>query len=145
MTVLNELALICESCSVDIPMERSCSTQDVDKWCLELFWPLPKCQEIYETCTSKIPAWCSPTLRWGFLSTFSSPNTCCSYSVTFFQVHWQCLRVLLCCYVTPCAYTPWGEHASLIRRTVPNCRHAELMCTLWKHCSFCQPGWNQVQ
>lgn len=68
---------------------------DCSKWACTLQWVLfrihsrgayvlnPRCRQmisgtllttawmssIYETCMSTIPVWCSPTLRWGFLST----------------------------------------------------------------------------
>lgn len=141
MTVLNELALFSESCSVDIPVERSCSTQEADKWYLGIFWPLPKCHQYMKHVHQKYQ-YDVPQLWGEVLFPPSLPRTraaaipshsskcidsvfvCCSAVMSHFYVHCSCHSR---------AYTPCGGHASLIRRTVPNRRHAELMCTPWKH------------
>lgn len=152
MTVLNELALFSESCSVDIPVECTCSTQDADKWCLGLYWPLPKCHQSMKHVHQKDQhdvhqLWGEvffPPLPWTRAAASPSHSSkcidnvfvCCSAVMSYFYVHCSCHSL---------AHTPCGGHASLIWRTAPNCRHAELMCTLWKHCLFFQPEWNQVQ
>lgn len=91
MVVLNEPALFSESCSVDILVEHTSSTQP--RWCLGLLWPLPKCHQsmkyVHQKCQYDVHQ------LWG--EVFFPPSLPWTHAAAILS---QCLRVLLCCYVT---------------------------------------------